>query len=134
MDILEEAQYEELVNIYDIGAMIAKSVVDYFNDENNRRIVELLRNTGVNMSYLGKEVSAKEEFEGKTFVLTGSLESITREEAKEKIEAVGGKTSSTVSSKTDVVVVGANPGSKYDKAKSLGITIWTESDFLDMLK
>ena len=105
MDILEEAQYEELVNIYDIGAMIAKSVVDYFNDENNRRIVELLRNTGVNMSYLGKEVSAKEEFEGKTFVLTGSLESITREEAKEKIEAVGGKTSSTVSSKTDVNMI-----------------------------
>ncbi len=134
MDYLAKATYEELLDVRDIGEIIAKSVVEYFDDEGNLNMIEELRTIGVNMSYLGKKVVYKEDFSNKTFVLTGSLESITREEAKEKIEQVGGKTSSTVSSKTDVVVVGANPGSKYDKAKELGITIWTETEFINHLK
>lgn len=134
MDYLAKATYEELLDVRDIGEIIAKSVVEYFDDEGNLNMIEELRTIGINMSYLGKKVVYKEDFSNKTFVLTGSLESITREEAKEKIEQVGGKTSSTVSSKTDVVVVGANPGSKYDKAKELGITIWTETEFINHLK
>lgn len=134
MDHLSKATYEELIEVRDIGDIIAKSVVEYFKDDNHLKMIEELRTIGVNMSYLGKKVVHKENFSNKTFVLTGSLESITREEAKEKIEQVGGKTSSTVSSKTDVVVVGANPGSKYDKAKKLGITIWTESEFINNLQ
>ena len=74
-----------------------------------------------------------EEFQGKTFVLTGSLELFTRDEAEERIEQLGGKTSSSVSKKTYAVIVGANPGSKYTKAQELGITIWTESEFKDKI-
>lgn len=83
------------------------------------------------MTYLGNDVEEETEFTGKTFVLTGALESITREEAKEKIESLGGNVSGSVSKKTSVVIVGANPGSKYDKALSLGIPIWQEKEFLD---
>ena len=81
------------------------------------------------MGYCGTEIS-KEEFLDKKFVLTGSLESITREDATKYIEDHGGKVSSSVSAKTDVVIVGKDPGSKYDKALSLGITIWNEEEFL----
>lgn len=133
MDQLEKATVEELVSVPDIGEIIAKSIVAYFEEEKNLTMIDELRLIGVNMIYLGKEVRENIDFSGKTFVLTGSLESITREAAKEKIELAGGKTSSSVSSKTDVVVVGENPGSKYEKAKALGITIWTESEFLEKI-
>ena len=85
---------------------------------------------GVNTKYL-KSSKDNIEFIDKTFVLTGTLENITRDEAKNIIEQNGGNVSGSVSSKTNVVIVGANPGSKYDKAKSLGITIWNEQEFLD---
>lgn len=133
MDQLEKATVEELVSVPDIGEIIAKSIVAYFGEEKNLTMIDELRLIGVNMTYLGKEVRENIDFSGKTFVLTGSLESITREDAKEKIELAGGKTSSSVSSKTDVVIVGANPGSKYEKAKELGITVWTESEFLEKI-
>ena len=85
------------------------------------------------MKYLGKKVEENELFTNKTFVLTGSLEIFTRDEAKEKIESLGGKTVDSVSKKTSVVIVGANPGSKYTKAQSLGIEIWSEQEFKDKL-
>ena len=80
-----------------------------------------------------KTLKESEEFNNKTFVLTGSLEIFTREEAEEKIELLGGKTSGSVSKKTSVVIVGANPGSKYIKAQELGIPIWTEQEFKEKL-
>ena len=86
------------------------------------------------MNYTGEKVEEQEEFSGKTFVLTGSLELFTRDEADEKIELLGGKTSGSVSKKTSVVIVGANPGSKYNKALDLGITIWTEEEFKEKLE
>ena len=86
------------------------------------------------MNYTGEKVEEQEEFSGKTFVLTGSLELFTRDEAEEKIELLGGKTSGSVSKKTSVVIVGANPGSKYNKALDLGITIWTEEEFKEKLE
>ncbi len=85
------------------------------------------------MTYLGQKVEENVEFSGKSFVLTGTLTTFTREEAKEKIESLGGKTVSTVSKKTSVVIVGEDPGSKYQKAQELGVTIWTEEDFKEHL-
>lgn len=129
MDNLMNASFEELNGIRDIGEIIAQSVFDYFNSSENRAMIELLKQKNLNMTYLGK-IENNIEFEGKTFVLTGTLESITREEASEKIESLGGKVSSSVSKNTSAVIVGANPGSKYEKALKLEIPIWTEEDFL----
>ncbi len=134
MDRLEKATYEELVEVHDIGEIIAESIVNYFAEPQNKELIQSLRTIGVNMSYIEKKISENAEFLGKTFVLTGTLVAIKREEAKEKIELLGGKTSSTVSPKTDVVVVGDNPGSKFSKAKELGILIWNEQDFLEKIK
>ena len=133
MDNFMNASFEELTCISDIGDIIAKSIIDYFADDHNRGIVEELKDLGLNMSYLGEKIEEKEDFAGKTFVLTGSLEIFAREEAESRIEQLGGKTSSSVSKKTYAVIVGANPGSKYDKAKELGIPIWTEQEFEEKL-
>ena len=133
LDSLMAASEEELTTIPDIGGIIAKSVVEYFNDNHHRSIVEELKEIGLNTKYLGQEVEENSEFNGKTFVLTGSLQLFTREEAEEKIEQLGCKASSSVSKKTSAVIVGANPGSKYEKAKELGIPIWTEEEFKEKL-
>lgn len=133
LDNLMNATVEELTTIPDIGEIIAKSVVEYFNDNHHRSVVEELKEIGLNTKYLGQEVEENSEFNGKTFVLTGSLQLFTREEAEEKIEQLGGKASSSVSKKTSAVIVGENPGSKYEKAKELGIPIWTEEEFKEKL-
>lgn len=133
MDNLEKATFEELTNIPDIGDIIAKSIIEYFNKEENKETLQELRNLGINMAYTGEKVKESEEFNNKTFVLTGSLEIFTRDEAEEKIELLGGKTSGSVSKKTSVVIVGTNPGSKYRKAQELGIPIWTEQEFKEKL-
>lgn len=125
---------EELTKVPDIGGIIAKSVVDYFNNPHHKTIVEELIDLGINTTYLGQEIIEDEDFAGKSFVLTGSLTLFTREEAKEKIESLGGKTVDSVSKKTSVVIVGNKPGSKYDKALKLGIPIWTEEEFKDKLQ
>ena len=85
------------------------------------------------MNYLGQKVVENESFSGKTFVLTGSLQDMTRDEAKDIIESLGGKTVDSVSKKTSVVIVGENPGSKYDKAQQLGIEIWKEEDLKERI-
>lgn len=133
LDNLMVATEEELTTIPDIGEIIAKSVIEYFNDNHHRSVVEELKEIGLNTKYLGQEVEENSEFNGKTFVLTGSLQLFTREEAEEKIEQLGGKAASSVSKKTSAVIVGSNPGSKYEKAKELGIPIWTEEEFKEKL-
>ena len=133
LDNIIQSTEEELTKIPDIGGIIAKSIVDYFSDNHNRAIVEELKDLGLNMTYLGKKVESNDIFANKTFVLTGSLKIFTRDEASEKIELLGGKTSGSVSKKTSVVIVGENPGSKYEKAKELGIEIWTEKEFEEKL-
>lgn len=133
LDNLMVATEEELTTIPDIGEIIAKSVIEYFNDNHHRSVVEELKEIGLNTKYLSQEVEENSEFNGKTFVLTGSLQLFTREEAEEKIEQLGGKASSSVSKKTSAVIVGSNPGSKYEKAKELGIPIWTEEEFKEKL-
>jgi len=134
IDNLSKATYEELSEINDIGDIIAKSVVDYFQNEENIEIINRLKEHNINMEYVNNNYQESEEFLGKTFVLTGTLTNITRDEASTIIENFGGKVSGSVSSKTGVVIVGENPGSKYQKAVSLGITIWQEEEFLDKIK
>ncbi len=135
LDNLMIASYEELVNISDIGDIIAKSIISYFSNEDNKNIITKLKQLGVNTTYINNSgYEEKDEFKGKTFVLTGSLVNITRDKASEIIESLGGKVSSSVSSKTSVVVVGDSPGSKYDKALALGIPIWQEDEFLDKIE
>ena len=132
IDNLINASYDELLEIEDIGEVIALSVYNFFNEEKNIDLINQLKDLGINMKYLN-EVDIDEEFNGKTFVLTGSLSTLTRDEATSKIENKGGKVTSSVTKKTDYVVVGDNPGSKYDKAKSLNIEIWTEEQLLEKL-
>lgn len=133
MDNFMTATIEDLVKIPDIGETIAKSITNYFADSHNKAIVEELKDLGLNMTYLGQKVEENADFAGKTFVLTGSLTLFTRDEASEKIEQLGGKTSGSVSKKTSVVIVGENPGSKFDKAQELGIPVWTETEFKEKL-
>ena len=130
MDNLSKASYEELVDIPDIGPIIANNVVAYFKDDTNLKMIEELKELGLNMEYIGEELKLNEDFLEKSFVLTGTLTKLTREEAKALIENAGGKTRESVSKKTDAVIVGENPGSKYDKAKKLNIPIWSETKFL----
>ena len=128
MDSLMNASLEDLMNITDIGDKIALSIKEYFND--NIELINNLKSLGINMNYIGKEKKENELVKNKTFVLTGTLEKLTRNEAKDLIEQNGGNVTNSVSKKTDVVVVGLSPGSKYDKAKELGISIWDESEFI----
>jgi len=127
------ASLEELTSINDIGEIIAKSIRTYFEQSTNMEIIERLKELGINTVYLGASVETNDNFVDKTFVITGTLSSMSRDEAKEKVELLGGKTSSSVSKKTSVVIVGENAGSKYDKAKELNIEIWDEERFLSML-
>lgn len=132
MDNLMNASFEDLSSIKDIGPMIARSVCDYFSSTENKELIKELADVGVNMSYL-KMVNDDTLFASKTFVLTGSLNNFTRDEAKLKIESLGGKVSSSVSKKTDVVIAGAEAGSKLTKAKEFGITIWDEEELINNL-
>ena len=130
IDNLMLSNYDELISIKDIGEVIARSVVDYF--QNNQNLIEELKKIGLNMTYLGK-TNNDIEFTNMTFVLTGSLANITRNEAKSIIEELGGNVSGSVSKKTNFVILGENPGSKYDDALKLNIPIWDEKTFLSKI-
>ena len=134
IDNLIEADYEKLNNINDIGPIIAKNIVDYFKDPQNLELISELKELGINTKYLTQESEDKEEFLNKKFVLTGTLTNITREQAQKLIENYGGSVSNSVSSKTNTLIVGENPGSKYGKAIKLNIPIWNEEEFLDKIK
>ncbi len=133
IDNLMNASFEDMSNIKDIGEIIAKSVTEYFKNEDNIALINKLKNHNVNMSYLKKVNENETFFTNKTFVLTGSLENFTRDEAKEKIEALGGICTSSVSKKTDVVIAGTEAGSKLKKANDLGIAVWDESTLINEL-
>lgn len=133
IDNLMIATYEELSRINDIGEIIATSIVNYFQNDENIQLINKLKEYNVNMKYTSGVVIQDEEFSEKTFVLTGTLNNITRDEASEIIENMGGKVTGSVSKKTSVVIVGDNPGSKYDKAINLGIEIWQENEFLEKI-
>ncbi len=134
LENLSRASYEELVEIPDVGEIIAKSILTYFEDASNQDMIRKLKELGVGMEYIDDgSYQEQEEFVGRTFVLTGTLNQITRDKASEIIENKGGKVTSSVTKKTNVVIVGDNPGSKYDKAVSLNIEIWDEEKFLNLI-
>ena len=130
---ISNATYEDLVSIRDIGDILAKNIVNYFANPANISLINTLEDLGVNMKYLGAEVKSNENFTDKKFVITGTISFMSREEAKALIEAYGGKCIDSVSKKTDVVIVGDAPGSKYTKAQELGITIWNEEKFKEVV-
>ena len=135
LDSLMNATLEELIEIDDVGPVVASSLVNYFRDEYNREIIEGLREAGLNFKFLGNVVKAANSyFAGKTVVLTGTLTSMGRKEATEILENLGAKVTGSVSKSTHVVVAGLEAGSKLDKAQALGITVLNESEFLELIK
>ena len=130
---ISNATYEDLVSIRDIGDILAKNIVNYFANPANISLINTLEDLGINMKYLGAEVKSNENFTDKKFVITGTISFMSRDEAKALIEAYGGKCIDSVSKKTDVVIVGDAPGSKYTKAQELGITIWNEEKFKEIV-
>lgn len=128
IDSLSETTVEELTNIEDVGVIIASSVIEYFSKEENIALINKLKQYNLNMKYLSTNATEDEFFKDKTFVLTGTLLEITRDKASELIEKLGGKVSSSVSKKTNYVIVGENPGSKYEKARQLNVPIINEEE------
>ncbi len=127
------ASVDQLTACEDVGEVIAKSIVQWRSEQRNRKLIERLRQAGVNFkSALYQPQAAAGPLAGKTFVLTGTLPNLKREEAAAKIEAVGGKVSGSVSKKTDYVVAGEEAGSKLDKAQKLGVKIIDESELLKL--
>lgn len=136
LDALEVATKEHLLTIFEVGEIVADAVTAYFATEEVRDVMNKLRAHGVNTSYKGvtrEELPTTGPFAGKTIVLTGKLTGLTRGEAKEQIEARGGKVSGSVSKKTDLVIAGEDAGSKRTKAEELAIEIWDEQAMLDAL-
>ncbi len=130
---LKNASIEDLTNTDDVGEITAKSIYEFFEQEQTKDLFDKLQKAGVNMQDKSETV-IDDRFYGKTFVLTGSLEKYTREEASKIIEQYGGKTSSSVSKKTDYVLAGEDAGSKLVKAQNLGVTVITEEQFEEMVK
>ncbi len=134
IDNLKNANEEELQQINDIGEILACNVSTFFASPANRILIRELQELGINTTYHGEETIENDIFTNKKFVLTGTLSFIKRDELKKIIEKYNGEVSSAVSSKTDVVIAGADPGSKYDKAVSLNIEIWNEEQIRKILE
>lgn len=132
LEAVEKADKVELVEVEGIGPKVGESVYNFFQDANNLQLIDKLLDAGVEIKRAAKPKSNR--LGGKTFVVTGTLLEMSREEAEAKIRDFGGKASGSVSAKTDYVVVGANPGSKYDKAKKLGVRVIDEQEFLALIK
>ena len=132
---IRKAQVEDLTNIPEIGPRIAESLVEYFNKPENQTLIERLAKAGVNMQeQLVQPAPGEQTLAGKTFVVTGTLQGFSRQDAQQAIEKLGGKVSGSVSKKTDYVVVGENPGSKHEKALQLGVTVLDEEGFIALLE
>ncbi len=131
IDDLKSASVEQLAGIEGIGEKIALSIYEFFHDEKNLQMIEDFQSLGFEFKPLN--INKTDELAGKTFVLTGTLQNMTRDEAGDKIKLRGGKTSSSVSKNTSYVVAGANPGSKLDKAEKLGVIILSEDEFLELI-
>ncbi|RMD68446.1 MAG: hypothetical protein D6819_09355 [Gammaproteobacteria bacterium] len=125
------ASEEELMQVPGIGPVMAHNIVTFFRQPKNREVIERLIKAGVHWPEIRPK--GPRPLEGKTFVFTGALSSMTREEAKAKVEALGGRVSESVSKKTDYVVVGEHPGSKLERARALGVPTLDEEAFLKLL-
>jgi len=134
MDAIQNASFEDMLKISDVGEAIAKSVVAYFQNPDNLVLIERLKSAGCLMTYVSTKTSLMTIFTGKTVVLTGSLEKYSRQEATTLIENLGGSVSSSVSKSTDFIVAGTEAGSKLDKGLKLGIKILTENELIDIIE
>jgi len=132
LERLSQASEEELMAVEGVGPIVARSVRNFFNAESNRQTIEKLLSSGIRISS-EQDYKQKEEIAGKTFVFTGTLANFTREEAQALVEKYGGKSASSVSKKTDYVVVGENAGSKAETARQLGVKILNEAEFLELI-
>ncbi|HOP99294.1 MAG TPA: NAD-dependent DNA ligase LigA [Acetivibrio clariflavus] len=134
MEALQNATYEQLIALPDFGDIMVRDILDFFSREENKALIERLKEAGVNMKSKVSETKKDDRFAGKTFVLTGTLPSMTRDEATRIIQMYGGKVSGSVSKKTSYVLAGEEAGSKLTKAQDLGITILSEEEFKKMLE
>ena len=134
LDNLLAADVESLQQVHDVGPVVAQSIADFLAEAHNREVIEQLRACGVHWAEQQPIAATSLPFSGKTFVLTGTLAVLSREQAKEKLEALGAKVSGSVSKKTDYVVAGVEAGSKLDKAKELGVAVLDEQKFLALLE
>lgn len=132
LENLKNATFEELIEVNDVGDVVANAIIEFFHDKEIVDNIDKLLNLGIKPKYEEKELSAESPFTGKTVVLTGTL-SIGRNEAKEIIERLGGKVSGSVSKKTDYVIAGEEAGSKLDKANELGVRVLNEEEFKNMI-
>jgi DNA ligase (NAD+) len=133
LDKLMDAGLDLLTGIHGIGPNMADDIHAFFHEPHNRKVIAALRKAGVHWPAMAVKPRAVQRLAGKTFVLTGTLDSMTRDEAKERIQALGGTVAGSVSKKTDFVVVGADPGSKADKARAFGVTVLDEQSFLALI-
>jgi DNA ligase (NAD+) len=134
LDNLIAADAESLQKVQDVGPVVAQSITDFLAEAHNREVIEQLRASGVHWDEHQPRPEASLPLSGKTFVLTGTLQSMPREQAKEKLEALGAKVAGSVSKKTDYVVAGVEAGSKLDKARELGVAVLDEQQFLALLE
>lgn len=137
LDVLMAAEQEQLLAIHEIGEKVTDAIETYFSNEDVLEVIQKLKDYGVNMQYKGRtqqEIPDEGPFVGKKVVLTGKLSILTRGEAKEKIEALGGEVSGSVSKKTDLVIAGEEAGSKLAKAEELGIEVWDEAKLIEVLE
>ncbi len=131
LEAIKKASKEDLISVSDIGDVVAESIEKYFKEEKNKNLIARILESGVKID---EKIVLLKKLSGKIFVLTGTMESLTRDQAKEKIRSLGGKISSSVSKNTDYLVAGLNPGSKIKKANSFGVKILSEKDFLELIK
>ncbi len=131
MDALMAASTEELERVNEVGPRVAQAIREFFDEEKNRELVERLRKAG--LTFTAEKRKSSSQLEGMTFVLTGTLPNLTREDAKAKIEAAGGRVSGSVSKKTHYVVAGDDAGSKLDKARGLGVKVIDETELTSLL-
>ena len=134
IDHLAEATFDQLSSIDEIGPVMAESIVEFFKNEENLRVIEKLKKAGVKTSREEKEIEKKDVLSGLTFVITGTLKNYTRDEITDYIKSLGGKVSSSVSKKTDYIICGEEPGSKLQRGKQLGIKIISEEEFEQLVK
>jgi DNA ligase (NAD+) len=132
MDAFIKANFDQLQQVTEVGPRVAEAITEFFSEPRNRELVERLRKAGLRLE--GEKKQRGTKLAGKTFVLTGTLPNLSRDEAKKMIEDAGGKVSGSVSKKTDYVVAGADPGSKLDKARELKVAVIDEDALIALVK
>jgi DNA ligase (NAD+) len=132
LEALAAATQEELVSVHEVGEEVARAVVDYFADGRNREVIERMKARGLELEW--ETTQREKKLQGAKIVFTGALQHLQRDEAKQLVEDLGGRVTSSVSKNTSFVVVGESPGSKAEKAKELGVKVLTEREFLELVR